>query len=105
MDCGSDRIGRDLKKLFGQTDKLVDRQRAMPLIGRGLKRERYTGPKPLRRLLGKAEPHRDRVGAAEADTADIASKAVRVFRHDRDRLMAIGLENSHRSRCADAVAV
>ena len=105
LNCGSNRFFRNLQQLFSKPYELVDRQRAMPFVGGGLKREGDTGPKPLWRFFCKTEPHRDCIGAAEANAADVASEAVRVFSHDGDRIMAVGLENAHRTRCADAVAV
>ena len=57
-----------------------------------------------RRLLD-AELHRDRVGGLEADAADIARQPVRVLGHDLDGVGAIGLEDPHRPRRADTVAV
>ena len=49
------------------------------------------------------ELFRDHVGGAEPDAADIARQPVRVFAHDLDRIGAVGLEDAHRSRRADAM--
>jgi hypothetical protein len=44
-------------------------------------------------------------GSLEADTANIARQAVGVLRHDLNGVGAVGLENPHRPRRADTVAV
>jgi hypothetical protein len=56
------------------------------------------------RLLD-AELHGDGVGRAEADRLDIAGEPIRVFGNELDRVGAIGLENPHRPRRSDAVAM
>jgi hypothetical protein len=45
------------------------------------------------------------VGRAEADAADVAGQAVRVFRDELNGIGAVGLVDAHRPRRADAVAV
>ena len=52
-------------------------------------------PKPLRQFLREPEPHRDRVRAPEANATDVASQAVRIVGHDRDCVVAIGLEDAY----------
>src|SRR6516165_3554331 len=47
----------------------------------------------------------DLVGCAEADAADVAGQAVRVFRDQPDRVGAIGLVDARRPRGADTIAV
>ena len=67
--------------------------------------ERDAGPRPDHRRLLDAELHGDGVGRAEADPLDIAGEPIRVFGNELDRVGAVGLENPHRPRRADAVAM
>src|SRR6516165_10719565 len=55
--------------------------------------------------LVDAKLHGDCVGSLKPNAADIARKPVWVRRHHLDGVRAIGLEDPHRSRRADAVAV
>ena len=64
-----------------------------------------SGADPHHGGLLDAELHRDGVGGLEADAADIARQAIRVLGHDLDGVGTVGLENPHRPRRADAVAV
>ena len=52
-----------------------------------------------------AELHGDRVGGLKSDAADIARQAIRVLGHDLDGVGTIGLEDPHRPRRTDTVAV
>jgi hypothetical protein len=55
--------------------------------------------------LLKAELHGDGVGRLEADAADISRQTIGVLGHDLDGVSSIGLENPHRPRSADPMAV
>src|SRR5258708_21940315 len=63
------------------------------------------GPNPDHCGLLDAESHGDGVRRLEADAADIARQPIRVLRHHLDSIGAIGLEDAHRPRRADAMAV
>jgi hypothetical protein len=96
---------RDLQQRLSQRRQLFRRQAAMSLIhGFG---QRIGNPRayPHHGGLLDAELHRDGVGGLEADAADIARQAIRVLSHDLDGVGTIGLENPHRSRRADTMAV
>src|SRR6185436_15193987 len=45
------------------------------------------------------------VGSLEPDATDVPCQSIWVLRHDLHGLGAIGLEDPHRPRCADAVTV
>ena len=47
----------------------------------------------------------DLIGALEADAADVTSEPIRVLRDQPDGVGTVGLEDAHRPRRADAVAV
>ena len=64
-----------------------------------------SGTHANRRRLFDAELHRNCVGGLETDAADVTRKPVRVLGHDLDGVGAIRLEDPHRSRGADTVAV
>ena len=75
-----DHLGRDLQQLGGELAQLVRRQAAMALVhglGQGVA---DPGPGADHRRLLDPEPHRDLVGALEADAADVAGEAVGVLR-------------------------
>src|SRR5512144_2602073 len=57
-----------------------------------------------RRLLD-AELASNQIGALEADAADVARQSVRVLRNQPDGVRTVGLEDAHRPRRTDAVAV
>jgi len=57
-----------------------------------------------RRLLD-AEPGGDRIRCFETDAADVAREPIRVFAHHLDGIRPVSLEDAHRARRADAVAV
>ena len=63
------------------------------------------GADPDRRGLLDAELHRNGVRGLEADAADIACQAIWVLGHDLDGIGTVGLEDPHRPRRANAVAV
>ena len=77
----------------------------MPLIHRFGQRIGDPGAHADHGGLFDAELHGDGVGGLEADAADIARQAIRVLGHDLDGVGAIGLENPHCPRRADAMAV
>ena len=60
---------------------------------------------PDHRRLFDAELHGDRVGGLKTNATNIAREPIRVLGHDLDGVGAIGLEDPHRSRGADTVAV
>ena len=60
---------------------------------------------PDRRGLLDAELHRNGVGGLEPDAADVARQPIWVLGHDLDGVGAVGLEDPHRPRRADTVAV
>ena len=93
------------RSLAASGSQLFFRQAAMTLVhrfGQGVADARAD---PDHGRLRDAELHRDGVGGHETDAADVAREAVRVLRHDLDRIGAVGPEYPHRPRRADAVAV
>ena len=77
----------------------------MAVVHRFGERKGDPGAHPDQRGLLDAESGRDLVGGAEADAADVACQAVRVFRDQLDSIRAVGLVDAHRPRGADPVAV
>jgi hypothetical protein len=77
----------------------------MPVVHRFGQGIRDAGPDTDHGGFLDAELHGDGVGGLEADAADVARRAIWVFRHHLDGVGAIGLEYSHGPRRADAVAV
>ena len=63
------------------------------------------GPQANHRRGLDAQPGGDRIGGAKANAADIAGQAVGVLGHHLHGFVAVGLEDSHRPRRADAMAV
>ena len=55
------------------------------------------GPGADHRRLLDPEPHRDLIGALEADAPDVAGQAVGVLRDDLDGIGTVGLEDPHRA--------
>ena len=102
---GVDHLRRDLEQLGGERTQLVGRQAAVAVIHRLGQREGDAGPGSDHRRLLDPEPGRDLVGALEADAADVAREPVGVFGDHLDGIRAVGLEDPHRPRGADAVAV
>ena len=101
----ADQLLRHLEQLLGERDQLVGRQAAMALVHGLGQRIGDAGAHPDHRGLLDAELHGDRVGGLEADAADVARQPVGVLGHDLDGVGAIGLEDPHRPRRADAMAV
>ena len=77
----------------------------MALVRGRLEREGDTGPDALRGGLFHPELGRDGIGGLEADPAHILGQPVGVLGHDLDGLIAVGLEDAHRPRRADAMCV
>jgi hypothetical protein len=102
---GLDQACGHLQERLGQRHQLRDRQPAMPLIHRLGEGMRNAGAYPNHRGLLDAEPHRDLVGALEADAADVAGEPVRVLRDQPNRVGAVNLVDAHRPRGADPVVV
>ena len=105
IERGADEVLRHLKQAFRQGNKLGDRQAAMALVHRLGQRIGNPGAHPHYSGLLDAELHRNGVGGLETDAADVARKPVRILGHDPDGVAAVGLENAHRARRADAMAV
>ena len=105
IECGADQLLRNLEQLLGQRHQLIRRQPAMPLVHGLGQRIGNPGANPHHRGLLDAELHRDGVGGLEADAADVAREPIRVLGHDLDGVGAVGLEDAHRPRRADTVAV
>ena len=85
--------------------QLVLGQAAMPFVHRLGERVGDAGACADHRRLLDAEAGRDLVGAAEADAADVAREAVGVLGDPGHGRVAVGLEDPHRPRRADPVAV
>ena len=85
--------------------QLVRGQAAVALVQRLGQGVGDPGPGADHRRLLDAEPRRDLVGALEADAADVAGEPVGVLGDHLDGVGAVGLEDPHRPRGADAVAV
>src|SRR4029077_10859562 len=105
IERGADELLRDLEQLLGERHQLFRWQAAMAFIhglGQGIGN---SGAHTDHRGLIDAELHRDRVGGFKPDAADVAPQPIRVLGHDLDGVGAIGLENPHRPRRANAVAV
>jgi hypothetical protein len=97
--------GWHLEQLGGHRQQLLARQPAVPVIHRLGQRVADTGTGADHRRLLDAELPGDQIGALEADAADVAGEPVRVLGHDANGVGAVGLENAHCPRRADAVAV
>ena len=100
-----DQLLRDLKELLGQRDQFFCWQAAVALVHGLGQRIGNAGANPDRRGLLDAKLHRNGVGGLEPDAADIASQPIRVLGHDLDGVGTVGLEDPHRPRRADPVAV
>ena len=77
----------------------------MTVVHRCRQRMGDTGADPAWIVLPVTETGGDRVGGLEADAGNVARQPVRIGLDRRDRLIAIGLEDPHRPRRTDAVAV
>jgi hypothetical protein len=105
VERSADQLLRHFEQLLGQRYQLVRRQTAMALVhcfGQGVGNPRTN---PDHRRLFDAELHGDRVDGLETNATNIAREPVRVLGHHLDGIGAIGLEDPHRSRGADTVAV
>ena len=105
IERSADELLRHLEQLLGERDQLFGRQAAMALVHGLGQRIGDAGANPHHGGLLDAELHGDGVGGLEADAADIARQPIRVLGHDLDGVGTIGLEDPHRPRRADAVAV
>jgi hypothetical protein len=100
-----DELRANIEQLGRKPTQLLLRQAAMPLLHRLGERVADASPDPDHRRRRDAEPHRDRIRRLEADAADVAGQPVGVLRHDLHGIGAIGLEDPHRPRGADPMAV
>ena len=105
IERGADQVRRDLEQALRQRNQLGDRQAAMSLVHRLGERIGNPGAHPHHGGLLDAELHRDGVGGLEPDAADVARQPIGVLGHDLDGVGAVGLEDAHRPRRADTVAV
>src|SRR6516165_1863696 len=62
-------------------------------------------PRPIKRIPRDSNLLRDLIGGCEADTIDVFRQYVRITPHFFDRLLPIGLEDSHCSAGAHTMAV
>src|SRR5438552_7836771 len=60
---------------------------------------------PVDRISRNPDLLRDLVGGREADAVDVFRQQVGIAPHGLNRLLAIGLEDSHRTAGADSMAV
>ena len=105
IEGSTDELLRDLEQLLGKRYQLFRRQAAMALIlGLG-QRMGNASADPHHGGLLDAELHRDGVGRLEADAADVACQAIRVFGHDLDGVRTVGLIDAHCPCRADTMAV
>ena len=101
----ADQIRGDLQQALRQGNQLGDREAAMALVHRLRQSIGNPGAHPRHGGLLDAELHRNGVGGLEPDAADVAREPVRVLGHDLDGVGAVGLEDAHRARRADPMAV
>src|SRR5262249_29997762 len=95
----------DLEKLLGERQKLGLRQTAIAVLDRLQQGVGDAGTCPYYRGLRDAKLLGDLVGGYEADAANVAGKAIGVLLDQWDRVGAVGLEDTDRPRCADAVTL
>jgi hypothetical protein len=105
IERSADKVLWDFKQPFRQGNQLGDRQAAVAFVHRLGQCIGNPGPHPRHGGLLDAELHRNGVGGLEPDAADVAGEPVRVFGHDLDGVGAVGLEDAHRARRADSMAV
>ena len=105
VERSADEVLLDLEQLLGKRDQLFRRQAAMPLVHGLGQRIGNPGADADHRRPFDAELHGDGVGGLEPDAPDIARQPIGVLGHDLDGVGAIGLENPHCPRRANAVAV
>ncbi len=95
----------NFQQFDGKWYELRGRQAAVPLVhgfGQGIG---YPGAHPDHCRLLDAELHGNRIRSLEPDAANIAGQAIGIFRHDLDRINAIGLVDAHGPGGVDAVAI
>ena len=98
-----DECRRHFEQLFGERRELVHGKAAMAVIQRFGERIRNPGSDPDHGGFLDAKPGRDCVRRFEADAPDVLRQPVRVFRHELHGIVAVGLVDAHRARCADAM--
>ena len=105
VDRRPDEILGRFQKPHRQRQQLLCRQAAMPIVHGLGQRMADACTDPDHGRLVDAEPHRDGVGGLEADAADVAGQPIGILRHHLHRVGAVGLEDAHRARGPDPVAV
>ena len=95
----------DVEQLRRAGQQVRERQAAVPVVGRLEQRVADAGARPDHRRLLDAERRRHLVGRQEPDAADVGGQPVRVLGDDGDRVGAVGPEDPHGARGADAVRV
>src|SRR5215472_16368114 len=81
------------------------RQTAMTVFHRLGKRKGDAGSHADERSLLDAKLRSDLIGRAKPDAADIAGQPIGVLRNQPNGISPIGLVDTNRARCADAIAV
>ena len=102
---GRKQLLADLQQFDREVNQFLRRQATVAVVHRLDERVGDPGAKPDHRRLLDPEPHGDRVGGPEADTANIAREPVWVLGHHLDGIGAVGPEDANRPRGADAMAV
>jgi hypothetical protein len=92
-------------RLLGERDQLIRWQPAVALVHRLGQRVRDASTQPDHGRLLDAELHCDRISGLKTDASNIPGESIGVLRHDLDGARPIGLENAHRSRRPNPVAV
>jgi hypothetical protein len=92
-------------RLLGERDQLIRWQPAVALVHRLGQRVRDASTQPDHGRLLDAELHCDRISGLKTDASNIPGESIGVLRHDLDGVRPIGLENAHRSRRPNPVAV
>ncbi|MFM2006653.1 MAG: hypothetical protein RLZZ09_2308, partial [Pseudomonadota bacterium] len=91
---------RDLQQLHGQGDQLLAKGGTMPLLGPLLQGMAYTGLSADQGVGRNSQALGQGIGGPEADTVDIQSQAIGVFRDSDNGFIAIGLVDAHRPQGA-----
>ena len=85
----------DVEELDRHRQEFVARQAAMAVIEGFAQGEGDPRPRADHRRLLNAELHRNSVGGAKTNAADIAGEPIGVLGDQLDRIGAIGLEDAH----------
>jgi hypothetical protein len=96
---------RHLQQLRRRELELREWQGAVTVRGRFQQHVVDARPRPVERVSRNPDLLRDLVGSGEADSVDVLRQHVGIVPHLLDRLLAVGLEDSHRSAGTHAVAV